>query len=69
MPFFFGAAQFANLDMLVAAFIALTIVFAADAALALRDGAPHRRALVLAWACAALGVLAKGLIGIVLPGS
>src|SRR6185295_13995935 len=34
----------------------------------LRRGAPHRNALVLAWACAALGVLAKGLIGIVLPG-
>ena len=68
MPFFFGAAQFANLDMPVAACIALTIVFAADAALALRDGAPWRRTLVLAWACAALGVLAKGLIGIVLPG-
>ena len=68
MPFFFAAAHFANLDMPVAACIALTIVFAADAALALRDGAPWRRTLVLAWACAALGVLAKGLIGIVLPG-
>ena len=68
MPFFFGAAHFANLDMPVAACIALTTVFATDAALALRDGAPWRRTLVLAWACAALGVLAKGLIGIVLPG-
>ncbi|HEV7578096.1 MAG TPA: glycosyltransferase family 39 protein [Caldimonas sp.] len=68
LPFFFAAAQFANLDMLVAAFIALAIVFAADAALALRDGQPHRTSLVLAWACAALGVLAKGLIGLVLPG-
>ena len=68
MPFFFGAAQFANLDMLVAAFIALAIVFAADAALDLRQGRPHRRPLVLAWTCAALGVLAKGLIGLVLPG-
>jgi hypothetical protein len=67
-PFFFGAAQFANLDMLVAAFIALTIVFAADATLDLRHGRPHRKALVLAWTCAALGVLAKGLIGLVLPG-
>jgi len=68
LPFFFGAAQFANLDMLVAAFIALAIVFAADAALAVRAGAPYRKALVLAWTCAALGVLAKGLIGLVLPG-
>ena len=68
MPFFFAAAHYANLDMPVAAFIALAIVFAADAALALQRGAPHRKVLVLAWACAALGVLAKGLIGIVLPG-
>ncbi|MEP6739730.1 MAG: glycosyltransferase family 39 protein [Caldimonas sp.] len=66
-PFFFGAAQFANLDMLVAGFIALTIGFAADAALALRAGEPHRRALAAAWAFAALAVLAKGLIGLVLP--
>ncbi len=68
MPFFFAAADYANLDMPVAAWIALTIVSAADAALALRDGAPWRSKLVVAWACAALGVLAKGLIGIVLPG-
>ncbi len=68
LPFFFAAAQFANLDMLVAAFIALAIVFAADAALDLRNGRPHRKSLVVAWACAALGVLAKGLIGLVLPG-
>jgi len=68
MPFFFGGAQFANLDMLVAAFIALAIVFAAETALDLRAGRPHRRSLVMAWLCAALGVLAKGLIGLVLPG-
>ena len=67
LPFFFAAAQYANLDMPVAAFIAMAIVFAADAALDLRRGAPHRHALLLAWACAALGVLAKGLIGVVLP--
>ena len=68
MPFFFVAAQFANLDMLVAAFIALAIVFAADAVLARRHGERDRRAVVLAWACMGLGVMAKGLIGIVLPG-
>ena len=68
MPFFFVAAQFANLDMLVAAFIALAIVFAADAALDLRAGTANGRAIVLAWACMGLGVMAKGLIGIVLPG-
>jgi 4-amino-4-deoxy-L-arabinose transferase-like glycosyltransferase len=68
LPFFFGGAQFANLDLLVAGFIALSVVFAADAALAIDGGEPHRRALVAAWAAAALGVLAKGLIGLVLPG-
>ena len=68
LPFFFGAAQFANLDILVAGFIALAVVFAADAALAIDAGEPHRRSLVAAWAAAALGVLAKGLIGVVLPG-
>ena len=68
LPFFFGAAQFANLDMLVAAFIALAVVFAADAALATHAGEPHRRSLLAAWAAAGFGVLAKGLIGVVLPG-
>ena len=68
MPLLFAAAQYANLDLPVAAFIALAIVFAADAALDLQHGAAHRNALLLAWACAALGMLAKGLIGIVLPG-
>jgi len=68
MPLLFGAAQYANLDLPVAVFIALAIVFAADAALDIRRGVPHRNALLLAWACAALGMLAKGLIGIVLPG-
>ena len=67
-PFFFGAAQFANLDMLVAACIALAILLAAHASLLLRNGLPHRSALLGAWAAAAFGVLAKGLIGLVLPG-
>ncbi|MEO8080053.1 MAG: glycosyltransferase family 39 protein [Caldimonas sp.] len=66
-PFFFGGAQFANLDMLVASLIALTIVLAAHAALARQAGQPWRTALAAAWACAGLAVLAKGLIGLVLP--
>jgi 4-amino-4-deoxy-L-arabinose transferase-like glycosyltransferase len=66
-PFFFGAAQFANLDMPVAACIATAILFAAHASLLIRSGLPYRRALLAAWAAAALGVLAKGLIGLVLP--
>jgi 4-amino-4-deoxy-L-arabinose transferase-like glycosyltransferase len=67
-PFFYGGAQFANLDMLVAACMALTILSAADAVLAARDGQPHRQTLAAAYVFAALGLLAKGLIGIVIPG-
>jgi 4-amino-4-deoxy-L-arabinose transferase-like glycosyltransferase len=67
MPFFFGGAQFANLDMLVAACMALAVFLAAHAVLLARAGLPLRGALVGAWMAAALGVLAKGLIGIVLP--
>jgi 4-amino-4-deoxy-L-arabinose transferase-like glycosyltransferase len=67
-PFFFGGAQFANLDMLVAACIACTILCAADAVLAAENGRPRRSTLVAAYAFAALGILAKGLIGVVIPG-
>jgi 4-amino-4-deoxy-L-arabinose transferase-like glycosyltransferase len=68
MPYFFVGAQFANLDLLVAACITGTILCAADVVLALR----HRRrwralTLVGAYLFAALGVLAKGLIAIVIP--
>jgi 4-amino-4-deoxy-L-arabinose transferase-like glycosyltransferase len=66
-PLFFGAAQYANLDMLIASCIAGTILCAADAVLAGRDGRPARAPLAGAYLCAALGVLAKGLIGIVIP--
>ena len=60
-PFFFGGAQFANLDMLVAACIACTILCAADAVLAAEGDRPRRSTLVAAYAFAALGILAKGL--------
>lgn len=69
MPLFFAGAQFANLDMLVAGLITATIAAAADAALRLEHGLPHRRVLAAAFALAGLGVLAKGLIGFVLPGA
>jgi 4-amino-4-deoxy-L-arabinose transferase-like glycosyltransferase len=69
MPFFFGAAQYANLDLLVAACIAATIALAGHAALLVRAGEPHRAAVVATWIAAALGLLAKGLIGVVLPGA
>ena len=67
-PLFFGAAQFANLDMLVAGCITATIALLADATLRLDNDRPgYRTPLIGAYAMAALGVLAKGLIGIVLP--
>lgn len=66
-PLFFIAAQFANMDMLVAGCIAAAILLGAHAVLAAEKGSPARGIAVSAWAFAALGVLAKGLIGIVLP--
>ena len=67
-PLFFIGGQFANLDMLVAGCITATIVLLADAALCIERKLPSRRALAAACATAALGVLAKGLIGFVIPG-
>lgn len=66
-PFWYLGGQFANLDMLVAGCITATIVLLAHAALLAERGMAHRRALLAAYAMAALGVLAKGLIGFVLP--
>ena len=67
-PFFFLGAQFVNHDIGVAACITLAVTTAVRA---LEPGQPRRRRrlwLVLAWLACGLGVLAKGLIGIVLPG-
>jgi 4-amino-4-deoxy-L-arabinose transferase-like glycosyltransferase len=66
-PLFFLGAQFANMDMLVAGCITATILALADALLRLERGRPYRRSLFAAYALAALGVLAKGLIGVVIP--
>jgi 4-amino-4-deoxy-L-arabinose transferase-like glycosyltransferase len=67
-PFFYGGAQFANMDMLVAACISGTILCAAHAVLGASQATrPSRPALAGAYALAALGLLAKGLIGIVIP--
>jgi 4-amino-4-deoxy-L-arabinose transferase-like glycosyltransferase len=66
-PFFFIGGQFANLDMLVAGCISATVLLGAHAVLLAEAGLPHRRALLGAYAMAGLGVLAKGLIGGVLP--
>ncbi|CAN5814636.1 glycosyltransferase family 39 protein [soil metagenome] len=67
MPMFFIGAQFTNHDMLVAGCIGVTVVLAAHATLAAEIGQPHRWPLLGAFVFAALGVLAKGLIGFVLP--
>ena len=65
MPFFFVGAQYANHDMLVGGLIAAAVLAIARAA-----DAPPRvdlRWLVLGWVLCALAMLAKGLIGFVLP--
>jgi 4-amino-4-deoxy-L-arabinose transferase-like glycosyltransferase len=68
LPLVFVSAQYANLDMLVAGCITACVLAFAHAAL-VEPGAPdRRRALLAGYAFAALGVLAKGLIGVVLPG-
>jgi 4-amino-4-deoxy-L-arabinose transferase-like glycosyltransferase len=67
MPLFFGAAQYANLDMLVAACITLAVLAFAEAVLRLDEGRPSARLRLAGWGAVGLGVLAKGLIGIVLP--
>jgi 4-amino-4-deoxy-L-arabinose transferase-like glycosyltransferase len=67
-PIIFFGAQYANLDMLVAGCITATILAFAHAALLGRTDPHWKRTVLLAYVLCALGVLAKGLIGIVLPG-
>ncbi|HOL64840.1 MAG TPA: glycosyltransferase family 39 protein [Accumulibacter sp.] len=67
-PIFFAGAQFANLDMLVAGLISVTILSAADSVARLRNRQSYQWVLLRTYALAACGVLAKGLIGLVLPG-
>ncbi|MHC0510035.1 ArnT family glycosyltransferase [Achromobacter aegrifaciens] len=69
MPFFYGGAQFANLDMLVAGLITLCVLAAVDTALRVERGQAWRAMGVAAGVLAALAVLAKGLIGLALPGA
>lgn len=68
LPLFYAGAQFGNMDLLVASCIAVSVLLGARAALRFEAGAPWRGAVTGAWFAAALGVLAKGLIGAVLPG-
>ena len=67
VPLFYGAAQYANMDLLVAACISVAILLFAHALLARSGGQAYRGALAAAFVAAALGVLAKGLIGVALP--
>jgi 4-amino-4-deoxy-L-arabinose transferase-like glycosyltransferase len=62
MPMYFVGAQYANHDMLVAGLIAAAICAFAEGA---RGGS--RGAWQLGWIACALALLAKGLIGLVLP--
>jgi len=66
-PFFFASAQFANLDMLVACMISLTILSSAEFVWNIEKQRPAEHHLMLAVLFAVGGILAKGLIGIVLP--
>lgn len=66
-PVFFIGAQFANLDMLVAGCISATIVLLAHVALCADEGRAAPAALHVAYLAAASGVLAKGLIGVLIP--
>ena len=66
-PLQYVGAQFANMDMLVAGCITATITLFAHAALSRGHALPWRLSLAGAYAFAALGILAKGLIGAVVP--
>ncbi|HEU0230837.1 MAG TPA: glycosyltransferase family 39 protein [Burkholderiaceae bacterium] len=67
-PFFVGGGQYANMDMTVAAAITATVVLGAAAVFRMERGERYRLVLTLAYAAAGFGFLAKGLIGIALPG-
>ena len=67
IPLFYGAAQYANMDMLVAACVSAAILLVAQATLTREEARPYLGALAGAFVAAALGVLAKGLIGVALP--
>ncbi|MEO7809822.1 MAG: glycosyltransferase family 39 protein [Ramlibacter sp.] len=66
-PLFFLGAQYANLDMLVGGCVTAAILASAHVVLQAREGQAARGALALAYLFAALGFLAKGLIGVALP--
>jgi 4-amino-4-deoxy-L-arabinose transferase-like glycosyltransferase len=63
-PFFFAGAQYANHDMLVAGTLALATFALARS---VEQGPPTLGWLIVGWIGCGLAVMAKGLIGIVLP--
>ena len=63
-PFCFAGAQYANHDMLVAGMLAVATFALARS---VEHGAPELRWLVVGWVGCGLGVMSKGLIGVVLP--
>jgi 4-amino-4-deoxy-L-arabinose transferase-like glycosyltransferase len=65
-PAFLLGGQYINHDMMVAAWISVAI--GCFAAAFLRGGKPHTGWALAGFAACALGVLSKGLIGVVLPG-
>lgn len=67
-PFLFGAAHYANLDMLVGGIMGMTVIAGATAVFQREQARSDRVAVLCMFAAAALGFLAKGLIGVVLPG-
>ncbi len=66
-PLFFAGSQLANTDMLMAGCIAATICLAAESVLRAQEDATSGPIVMSTWVAAALGVLAKGLIGLFLP--
>jgi 4-amino-4-deoxy-L-arabinose transferase-like glycosyltransferase len=66
-PLLYLGGQYANLDMLVAGCITATICLLAHSAMCIEQGLPCGFPLRSAYVFAALGVLAKGLIGAVIP--
>ena len=68
-PLLFGASHYANLDMTVAALITCCVLLGGHAALQMEQGRPYRLALMSLYATAGLAFLAKGLIGILIPGA
>ncbi|MDI9336231.1 MAG: glycosyltransferase family 39 protein [Gammaproteobacteria bacterium] len=65
--FYFGASQFANLDLLVACLISITILSGYHTVCLIETKKNYRWILLLTYLSAALGVLAKGFIGCALP--